>query len=77
MSPPSESTPTLDSMDLFMKEFVAERGVKAYEYLEQGSERSDAFGTLNEATAQQIRQHGIELHPSPHHLAGFTRLRAK
>jgi hypothetical protein len=67
--------PTADHMDFFMKEVVAEHGVKAYEWLERGSERSDAFGPLNAATADAIRQHGVELTHHPYHLGGFTRLR--
>ena len=65
--------PDADSMDFFMKEVVAEHGVKAYEFLERGSERSDAWGTLNETIQEQIRQFGVELNVRPHHLAGFTR----
>lgn len=68
--------PDADSMDFFMKEVVAEHGVQAYEFLEQGSERSDAFGPLNDATAQGVRQYGVELWHSPYHLGGFTRLAA-
>ncbi len=60
-------------MDFFMKEVVAEHGVRAYEFLEQDSERSDAFGPLNDATAQSIRQYGVELTLHPYHLGGFTR----
>jgi len=67
--------PTADHMDFFMKEVVAEHGVQAYEWLERGSERSDAFGPLNAATADAIRQFGVELTHHPYHLGGFTRLR--
>jgi hypothetical protein len=67
--------PDADHMDFFMKEVVAEHGVQAYEFLEGGSERSDAFGPLNPATADAIRQFGVELTHHPYHLAGFTRLR--
>lgn len=66
--------PDADSLDVFMKDVVAEHGVQAYEFLEQGSERSDAFGPLNDATAAAIRQYGVELWRSPYHLGGFTRL---
>jgi hypothetical protein len=68
--------PDADHMDHFMKEVVAEHAVKAYEFLEQGTERSDAFGPLNDATADAIRQYGVELRHHPYHLGGFTRLRA-
>jgi hypothetical protein len=59
--------PNADHMDLFMKEVVAEHGVRAYDFLEHGSERWDAFGPLHAATADAIRQYGVELthHPYP------------
>jgi hypothetical protein len=68
--------PDADHMDYFMKEVVAEHGIRAYEYLEHGSERSDAFGPLHDATAERIRQHGVELQHHPYHLGGFTRLQS-
>lgn len=68
--------PDADHMDFFMKEVVADHGAKAYEYLEHGSERSEAFGPLNAATAAGIRQYGVELEHHPYHLGGFTRLHA-
>lgn len=66
--------PDADSMDLWMKEVVAEHGVTAYEYLEQGSERSLAYGPLNAPTLEAMHGFGVELTHSPEHLAGFTRL---
>lgn len=66
--------PDADHMDHFMKAVVAEHGTRAYEYLEPGSERSDAFGPLNGATADAIREYGVDLRHHPYHLAGFTRL---
>jgi hypothetical protein len=69
--------PDADSMDFFIKEVVATHGVKAFEYLEQGSERSEVYGTLNQATVEQFRQYGVALRHSPYHLAGFTRLRTQ
>lgn len=66
--------PNADSMDLWMKAVVAEHGVTAYQYLEQGSERSLAYGPLNAPTLEGIRQFGVDLTHSPDHLAGFTRL---
>lgn len=68
--------PDADHMDFFMKEVVAEHAVEAYRYLEHGSERSLAFGPLNDSTADAIRQHGVELDHRPYHIAGFSRLRA-
>lgn len=68
--------PDAGSMDLWMKEVVAEHGVTAYEYLERGSERSVAYGPLNAPTVEEIRQFGVALTHSPEHLAGFTRLAA-
>ncbi len=68
--------PDADHMDFFIKEVVAEHGVRAYEHLEHGSERSAAFGLLNVATTQAIRQYGVELTHHPYHLGGFTRLQA-
>jgi hypothetical protein len=65
--------PDADHMDYFMKEVVAAHGALAYEFLEPGSERSDAFGPLNDATAEAIRQYGVELQHHPYHLGGFTR----
>lgn len=69
--------PDADHMDFFMKEVVAEHGVRAYDFLEHGSERSDAFGSLNDATADAIRGYGVELTHHPFHLAGFTRLQTR
>lgn len=66
--------PDAEHMDYFMKEVVAEHGVKAYEFLEPGSEQSEAFGPLNDATAEGIRRHGVQLRHHPYHLGGFTRL---
>ena len=68
--------PDPDHMDFFMKEIVAEHGMKAYEFLEH-DERSDAFGALNEGTQAALRQYGVDLHLSPYHLGGFTRLGAR
>ena len=68
--------PDPDSMDFFLKEVIPEHGVRAHEFLEQGSETSDAFGILNDAIQEQIRQYGVTLNVSPHHLGGFTRLQA-
>lgn len=68
--------PDADSMDLWMKAVVSEHGVTAYEYLEQGSERSLAYGPLNGPTVDGMRQFGVDLTHSPEHLAGFTRLTA-
>lgn len=66
--------PDADSMDRWMKDVVAEHGVTAFEYLEQGSERSLAYGPLNAPTLEGMRQFGVELTHNPAHLAGFTRL---
>lgn len=66
--------PDADSMDRWMKEVVSEHGVTAYEYLESGSERSLAYGPLNTATLDGMRQFGVDLTHSREHLAGFTRL---
>jgi len=68
--------PDADSMDLWMKAVVSDHGVTAYDYLQQGSERSLVYGRLNEPTLQGFRKFGVELHLNPEHLAGFTRLRA-
>ncbi|HEX2028924.1 MAG TPA: hypothetical protein VHF25_13090 [Nitriliruptorales bacterium] len=68
--------PDPDSMDLWMKAVVAEHGLKAYDYLERGTERSLGFGTLDQATLKGIREFGVPLDLNPEHLAGFTRLRA-
>lgn len=69
--------PDADHLDVFMKEVVAEHSVRAYDFLEPGSERSQAFGPLNAATADAIRGRGVELTHHPFHLAGFTRLQAR
>lgn len=66
--------PDADSMDFFMKEVVAEHGVKAYEFVEQGSERSEVYGVLNDGTRDQIEHYGVPLSLHPQHLGGFTRL---
>jgi hypothetical protein len=66
--------PDADHMDHFMKAVVAEHSARAYDFLEHGSERSEAFGPLNDATAAAIRQYGVELVHHPYHLGGFTRL---
>ena len=36
--------PDADSMDFFIQKVVATHGVQAFEYLEQGSERSEVYG---------------------------------
>ena len=66
--------PDAESMDLWMKAVVAEHGVTAYEYLEQGSERSLAYGPLSAPTLEQLRHFGVALTHNPERLAGFTRL---
>lgn len=66
--------PNADSLDLWMKAVVSDHGVAAYEYLEQGTEQSLAYGPLNEPTLEGMRQFGVDLTHSPEHLAGFTRL---
>lgn len=68
--------PDSDSMAYFMTNVVAEHGVKAYEFVEQGTERSDVYGTLDGALQDQMRQFGVTLDLRPHHLGGFTRLQA-
>lgn len=66
--------PDPDSMEYFMAKVVAEHGVQAYEYLDQGSERSEIYGTLSETIQNGIRGYGVELALRPQHLGGFTRL---
>lgn len=68
--------PDADSMDRWMKEVVAEHGTTAYEYLEQGTERSLAYGRLNDQTLEAMSRYGVGIDRSPEHLAGFTRLAA-
>lgn len=68
--------PDADSMDIWMKDVVSEHGQTAYEFLEQGTERSLVYGTLNDHTLAGIRQYGVEVDLNPEHLAGFTRLAA-
>lgn len=68
--------PNPDSMDIWMKDVVSEHGQTAYEFLEQGTERSLVYGTLNDHTLAGIRQYGVKLDLNPEHLAGFTRLAA-
>lgn len=66
--------PDPGSLDTFMKEIVPAHGVQAYQYLERGSERSDAYGSPSDAAQTQIREFGVDLRLSPRHLGGFTRL---
>lgn len=66
--------PDSDSLAYFMEKVVPEHGVKAYEFVEQGTERSDVYGALDGAFQDQIRQYGVTLSMRPHHLGGFTRL---
>lgn len=66
--------PDANSMDVFMKEIVPVHGVQAYQFLVRGSERSDAYGSPSEAAIAQVREFGVDLHLSPRHLGGFTRL---
>jgi hypothetical protein len=66
--------PDSDSMDFFMKKVITEHAVRAYEFLERGSERSDVYGTLSSVIQDQLRQYGVALSVRPQHLCGFTRL---
>jgi hypothetical protein len=66
--------PDADSMDLWMKDVVSKHGVTAYDFLEQGSERSIVYGTMNDQTLAGIREYGLGAEVNPGHLAGFTRL---
>ena len=68
--------PNPDSMDIWIKHVVSEHGQTAYEFLQQGTERSLIYGTLNDHTLAGIRQYGAQLHLNPEHLAGFTRIAA-
>lgn len=66
--------PDANSLDIFMKEIIPTHGVEAYQYLERGSERSDAYGSPSDTATAQIREFGVDLRLSPRHLGGFTRL---
>lgn len=68
--------PDAASVQRWMTEVVAEHGVKAYEFLERGSERAEVYGTLSEDVLEQLRQFGVPLTARPSHIGGFTRLAA-
>lgn len=68
--------PDSDSLAYFMSNVVAEHGIKAYEFVEQGTERSDIYGPLDDSLRDRIQQYGVTLSLNPHHLGGFTRLSA-
>lgn len=65
-----------DSMELFMQEVLAQHGVQAYQYLEQGSESSEIYGTPSDAILDGLRQYEVSFSVKPDHAGGFTRLQA-
>lgn len=68
--------PDADSMEFFMQEVVPQHGVKAYRYLEEGSESSEIYGTPSDAILDGLRQYGVSFSVKPNHVGGFTRLPA-
>jgi hypothetical protein len=68
--------PDADSMEFFMQEVVAQHGVQAYQYLEEGSESSEIYGTPSDAILDGLRQYGVSFSVKPYHVGGFTRLQA-
>lgn len=68
--------PDADSMEFFMQEVVAQHGIQAYEYLEEGSESSEIYGTPSDAILEGLRQYGVSFTVKPDHVGGFTRLQA-
>lgn len=68
--------PDAASLEFQMTDIVPEHSVKAYQYLEEGSERSQTYGTLSEAIAAGFAQYGVAVNANPDHLGGFTRLQS-
>ena len=68
--------PDADSMEFFMQEVVAQHGVQAYQYLEEGSESSEIYGRPSDAILEGLREYGVSFSVKPQYLGGFTRLQA-
>jgi len=68
--------PDADSMEFFMQEVVAQHGVQAYQYLEEGSESSQIYGTPSDAILDGLRQYRVPFSVKTDYVGGFTRLQA-
>ena len=68
--------PDADSLEFHMQEVVAQHGVQAYQYLEEGSESSEIYGTPSDAILEGLRQYGVAFSVKSDHVGGFTRLQA-
>lgn len=68
--------PDADSLEFHMQEVVAQHGVQAYQYLEEGSESSEIYGEPSDAILEGLREYGVSFSVKPQNLGGFTRLQA-